>query len=617
MNFKLRKTCKLNMIIAVIMCVSLLFCFCSTSYVQAAESVSNYDDYLTFQDSFTKAGYLSSYDHSNEGWEVAPTSKVDELSVKDLSSIKITYSGNYSYVLSTYWDKWLSDSGLSVSGLDVYCVAIGDHNTYQDGVKTYRSLHVYYLFVPSGTKVCMGLDSSNDYSVITQRGLRFCSSSPYMFFMENIVNYRGSESQYSKQVFSKCDGYDGKSESGIYGSYGLFYKENDYYFCSIDMGGTDKAKPFCFTNMPTIGGCNNGMFDNATLKKFMSGDDTVATNVDPSYTDKKEYPAESFYWDDMTCKPSVVGVDVDSNKNKYCFAFSYTYSCPLMTDPAEMFSCEVVYSSDIRYQDGKGRMYSLTDTQKDTFSLNKHKKGYANDSLCLQGNIGDMGFGDAMNLLVSSMLSFLPNMGAGTDEVSKYNQFTVKSAKIYVTVFLYHIPDPDTLFSNSNINQSAIDNTVMSTDVRSFSFDLLNLHEDTEGTQVKPTVTTEDVTDDDGNITDKKVTDVVATDDSGKTVINITIDNSNKVIDGNANVNTGGGSGSGDGDDEDKNTKSFWKYVSGIVALFTALLNSDSGLFAVIASYFKFIPKDFWSVTIGAIVVIAVLSIYRLAKKGG
>ena len=125
------------------------------------------------------------------------------------------------------------------------------------------------------------------------------------------------------------------------------------------------------------------------------------------------------------------------------------------------------------------------------------------------------------------------------------------------------------------------------------------------------------MTDDDGNVTDKKVTDVVATDDSGKTVINITIDNSNKVIDGNANVNTGGGSGSGDGDDEDKNTKSFWKYVSGIVALFTALLNSDSGLFAVIASYFKFIPKDFWSVTIGAIVVIAVLSIYRLAKKGG
>lgn len=610
MNFKLRKTCKLNMIIAVIMCVSLLFCFCSTSYVQAAESVSNYDDYLTFQDSFTKAGYLSSYDHSNEGWEVAPTSKVDELSVKDLSSIKITYSGNYSYVLSTYWDKWLSDSGLSVSGLDVYCVAIGDHNTYQDGVKTYRSLHVYYLFVPSGTKVCMGLDSSNDYSVITQRGLRFCSSSPYMFFMENIVNYRGSESQYSKQVFAKCDGYDGKSESGIYGSYGLFYKENDYYFCSIDMGGTDKAKPFCFTNMPTIGGCNNGMFDNATLKKFMSGDDTVATNVDPSYTDKKEYPAESFYWDDMTCKPSSVG------NSKYAFSFNYTYSCPLMIDPAEMFSCDVVYNSDIRYQDGKGRVHTYTDSKTDTFSLNKHKNGYVNNSLYLNSTLLDNTGSSAQHKLDELFDGIVGLFGHVDLDTRSDTEITVKSAKIYVTVFLYHVPDPDTLFSNPDIMQSAKENMIMSTDVRSFSFDLFNLKADAYGAVVKPTVTTEDVKDNDGNVVDKKVTDVAANDDSGKTVINITIDNSNKVVDGNANINTGGGSG-GDSDDDDKNTKSFWKYVTGIVAFFTALLNSDSGLFAVIASYFKFIPSDFWNVTIGAIVVIAVLSIYRLAKKGG
>ena len=39
-------------------------------------------------------------------------------------------------------------------------------------------------------------------------------------------------------------------------------------------------------------------------------------------------------------------------------------------------------------------------------------------------------------------------------------------------------------------------------------------------------------------------------DGSGKTVINITIDNSNKVVDGNANINTGGGSS--DDDDEIK-----------------------------------------------------------------
>ena len=583
MNFKLRKISKLNIFVAVFMCVLLLFCFCSTSYVQAAESNpsgadANYSLYLPFTSYYTASGY--SYYNSSDMAVVAKNpyaKKYDNLgfSLEDNASFKA--------FVSEYVPDYVSIS----ESFDFYGFSWVYASEYYHNKAT-------FVIVKKGSKIAW--EHSGDKSKIQGYNVGFWTDSPYAFFNEGINNDLTKDSKFT---------YMGQNNRQIDSS-------SDYTCSYIDIYiGASNPVPFLFTNMP--------IFENkqSIISYMRDGDKSGITNSDSSWTDKKEYPAESFYWDDMTCKPSVVGVDVNSNKNKYCFAFSYTYSCPLMTDPAEMFSCEVVYSSDIRYQDGKGRMYSLTDTQKDTFSLNKHKKGYANDSLFLQGNIGDMGFGDAMNLLVSSMLSFLPNMGAGTDEVSKYNQFTVKSAKIYVTVFLYHIPDPDTLFSNSNINQSAIDNTVMSTDVRSFSFDLFNLHEDTEGTQVKPTVTTEDVTDDDGNITDKKVTDVVATDDSGKTVINITIDNSNKVIDGNANVNTGGGSGSGDGDDEDKNTKSFWKYVSGIVALFTALLNSDSGLFAVIASYFKFIPKDFWSVTIGAIVVIAVLSIYRLAKKGG
>lgn len=188
-----------------------------------------------------------------------------------------------------------------------------------------------------------------------------------------------------------------------------------------------------------------------------------------------------------------------------------------------------------------------------------------NDSLYLNSTLIDSTPSSGYNRLNELIDGVVGVFGHVDLDLESNTDVTVKSAKIYVTVFLYHIPDPDTLFSNSNINQSAIDNTVMSTDVRSFSFDLFNLHEDTEGMQVKPTVTTEDVTDGDGNVTDKKVTDVTATDESGKTVINITIDNSNKVIDGNANINTGGGSG-GDSDDEDKNTKSFWKYVTGIVA---------------------------------------------------
>lgn len=603
MNFKLRKTSKLNIFVAVFMCVLLLFCFCSTSYVQAADSLGDhYKDYVTFKSELAHTGYMSYFDHNN--WIYNKDFKVGrDLSLSILST-DIPKWSNSSYKVSTSWKAFTS----SVSGsYDVYCLFGANYDiTYGSSTPL-----VFYFIVPSGSRICWGKDMAYSpsesmwqqsyFNVVTDASGIFCvrfwsvadkiSAWSYGYCVKN----GSSMSCDNKTCF--------RNEILTSGGNVCISIATDNVY-----NGESQLAPFTFTNIATIPVKND--VDYAPLDKFIAGDSSLATNADSSWSDKKEYPAESFYWDDMTCKPSSVG------NSKYAFSFNYSYSCPLMKDTSEMFSCKVVYNSDIRYQDGKGRVHTWTDSKEDTFSLNKHRKGYVNDSLYLNSTLIDSTPSSGYNRLNELIDGVVGVFGHVDLDLESNTDVTVKSAKIYVTVFLYHIPDPDTLFSNSNINQSAIDNTVMSTDVRSFSFDLFNLHEDTEGMQVKPTVTTEDVTDGDGNVTDKKVTDVTATDESGKTVINITIDNSNKVIDGNANINTGGGSG-GDSDDEDKNTKSFWKYVTGIVAFFTALLNSDSGLFAVIASYFKFIPSDFWNVTIGAIVVIAVLSIYRLAKKGG
>ena len=76
----------------------------------------------------------------------------------------------------------------------------------------------------------------------------------------------------------------------------------------------------------------------------------------------------------------------------------------------------------------------------------------------------------------------------------------------------------------------------------------------------------------------------------------------------------GSGGGSGVGVDDD-NSKSFWSILKGIVAFFKALLDGEDGLFPVIAAFFEFIPASFWTVVIGAVVIIAVISIYRLLKK--
>lgn len=596
MNLKLRKISKLNIVMAVVMCAVLLFCFCSKSYVvQAADESFDYSA-LHFNNILCKSGYWGS------DAAIEYTYCTDKCLRPDSDNMDDSYIyGDDSYLKN----EWLSfvgsyDNYTSFSEFfDLYVFAVegarfsGDH-----------TLVSYYIVVPKGSMLCTLSELSPEKDGVYYKSvyIRTPSDNQKCFVLASSIGNNISKNKCSFDVYY----------SGYYsGNEGVYYYD-DYRHCAnviVDMN-IEVFPSQChlaFVNFAQVDSADN-------IDAFLSGDTSVAVNSRPDFIDdSKKYPSESFYWDSMTCKPSVVGV-VD-NKNKYCFAFNYSYSCPLMLDPTEMFSCSIIYNSEIRYQDGKGRMYSMTDSKQDTFSLNKHKNGYSNNSLCLNGGFGGQSTLDAMNLLISGMLSFLP--GTASSEVSKYNQYTVKSAKIYVTVFLYHVPDPDTLFSNSDIIQSAKENMIMSTDVRSFSFDLFDLSEDKSGTEVKPTVVTEDVLDDAGNVVNKKVTDVVSNDDSGKTVINITIDNSNKVEDKNNNVNVPVNGGGGPGDSDDKNTTSFWKYVTGIVAFFTALLNSDSGLFAVIASYFKFIPADFWSVTIGAIVVIAVLSIYRLAKKGG
>ena len=602
MKLRLKRISKLNIVVAVFVSILLLFCsyVCPRLFVYASNS--GVSKYLHGSQYVTKNGYYFEQSDYICGSDFcsSPASYECTGHCFDASGMPVSATDS----VKKKFNSFLSSVGVDLSGLDLYFVL---YERPTDGSSGY--LEQMFFWVPKGSSICMGYSayettSSVYYYNLSEYARVYTNSNVGCMGSVQIMNYADWNDRFGGFTFTKTNS-DSSFETD--NSLGI----NNFRF-RVQPSNISRYK-LVATNIPLVKCAENlsgSITDYSNCKKFLDGDTSLADNSDPDYVDKPTYPAESFYWDSMTCKPSVVGT-VD-NKNKYCFAFKYAYSCPVMLDPTEMFSCSVIYNSEIRYQDGKGRMYAMTDSKKDTFSLNKHKNGYSNNSLCLNGGIGGQTASDAMNLLISGMLSFLP--GTASSEVSKYNQYTVKSAKIYVTVFLYHVPDPDTLFSDSDIMQSASDNMIQSTDVRSFAFDLFDLSEDKAGEELNPTVITEDVKDDDGNVVDKKVTDVVANDGSGKTVINITIDNSNKVVDGNANINTGGGSSD---DGEDKNSKSFWKYVTGIVAFFTALLNSDSGLFAVIASYFKFIPADFWSVTIGAIVVIAILSIYRLAKKGG
>lgn len=602
MNLRLKRISKLNIVVAVFVSILLLFCsyVCPRLFVYASNS--GVSKYLHGSQYVTKNGYY--FEQS------------DYICGSDFCSSPASYectghcfdaSGMPGFATDSAkkkFNSFLSSVGVDLSGLDLYFVL---YERPTDGSSGY--LEQMFFWVPKGSSICMGYSayettSSVYYYNLSEYARVYTNSNVGCMGSVQIMNYADWNDRFGGFTFTKTNS-DSSFETDE--SLGI----NNFRF-RVQPSNISRYK-LVATNIPLVKCAENlsgSITDYSNCKKFLDGDTSLADNSDPDYVDKPTYPAESFYWNSMTCKVARVGSN--DNKSRYAFSFQYDYSCPLMKDTSEMFSCKVIYNVDIAYRDGKGRTFTHTDSKEDTFSLNKHRGGYLNDKVYLNGDIGALTQGVSMLEALDYLTCFVPNSSGSS--LDKYTEYSVTSAKLYVTVFLYHVPDPDTLFSDSDIMQSASNNMIQSTDVRYFPFDLYTLEEDKEVASEKPTVTTEDVVDGNGNVVDKKVTDVVASDDSGKTVINITIDNSNKVIDGNANINTGGGSSD---DDEDKNSKSFWKYVTGIVAFFTALLNSDSGLFAVIASYFKFIPADFWSVTIGAIVVIAILSIYRLAKKGG
>lgn len=602
MKLRLKRISKLNIVVAVFVSILLLFCsyVCPRLFVYASNS--GVSKYLHGSQYVTKNGYYFEQSDYICGSDFcsSPASYECTGHCFDASGMPVSATDS----VKKKFNSFLSSVGVDLSGLDLYFVL---YERPTDGSSGY--LEQMFFWVPKGSSICMGYSayettSSVYYYNLSEYARVYTNSNVGCMGSVQIMNYADWNDRFGGFTFTKTNS-DSSFETD--NSLGI----NNFRF-RVQPSNISRYKLIA-TNIPLVKCAENlsgSITDYSNCKKFLDGDTSLADNSDPNYVDKPTYPAESFYWDSMTCKVARVGSN--DNKSRYAFSFQYDYSCPLMKDTSEMFSCKVIYNVDIAYRDGKGRTFTHTDSKEDTFSLNKHRGGYLNDKVYLNGDIGALTQGVSMLEALDYLTCFVPNSSGSS--LDKYTEYSVTSAKLYVTVFLYHVPDPDTLFSDSDIMQSASNNMIQSTDVRYFPFDLYTLEEDKEVASEKPTVTTEDVVDGNGNVVDKKVTDVVASDDSGKTVINITIDNSNKVIDGNANINTGGGSSD---DDEDKNSKSFWKYVTGIVAFFTALLNSDSGLFAVIASYFKFIPADFWSVTIGAIVVIAILSIYRLAKKGG
>lgn len=580
----------------------------------------DYQNYVAFKDSLAKTGYMSYYahDHGAEGWLFPTFDKVQkDLTIADLSGTKIPWynnPGNTDYILSARWSDFLQRSG--VSDFDMYTVMGASTTSWKDsgmstGTKTYRRVEVWYILVPSGAKVCWNKITAQSpaENMWAQKELNIATDADG-FFAFKLDRWNGETAQYSTYAYGWND-YSINTQGN-----GCLLKQDGITKGYLNTNNNGSAAPFIFTNMAMVNSTGYGDFANAI--KFIGGDKSVATNADSSWTEKKE-GCDSFGWDSFDCS-------LTRSTDGFVFNSDYTYdSFTKMTASPEDYQVMVQFTLRSKYNMKNSVIRDETwNTERMFFNLSpnylkslringSHIKFATTDN----SNGNTQVSGSTSFVAISSFTTALELIsslvGSGSESV-----LSISSCDIYCTVMLYKLGG----------------NAGYSSDVRTFKWDYATLSKTDLSTRT--TVSTA------GEGKDKKVDQVVSNDD-GKTVINITVNGGSGGAGGSGGDGGSGGAGGtggaggsggsggagGDGGDggsggsgggsgvgvDDDNSKSFWSILKGIVAFFKALLDGEDGLFPVIAAFFEFIPASFWTVVIGAVVIIAVISIYRLLKK--
>ena len=335
---------------------------------------------------------------------------------------------------------------------------------------------------------------------------------------------------------------------------------------------------------------NIAMVDDASgvVKYIDMQDDSVTTNKGGG---KKEVGegCDSFGWDSFDC--SLTPETVGDNK-LYRFNARYAYSSyPKMTYSPEDYKISLRWTLSAKYTLKSG---VIKDSQWSSdyayYDLNTYKTGM---NVNVAGvNFDKVSMGTVLSSfdLTTSVIEWIAALqGCDVGDI-----IGCSSSDLYLSVMLW----------KNGVGASS--------DVRSYKWDCKTMTKKDLTPNTKVTTS--------GEGTDKKVTEVVGNDE-GKTVINITVN----VSGGNGGNGGSGGSGGSGGDGgsggsggsgvDNGTSKSFWSILKAIVAFFKALLDEEGGLLPVIAAFFEFIPASFWTVVIGIVVIIAVISIYKLLKK--
>ena len=583
MNFKLNKSKGWCRVAALLLIAFIMFCFPTPRLIVRAADTSSgqiderYYKYVPFADSISKTGSMW-YSQIN-------MSKFDDAEDRNLQTATLEVLQNNKY-FKAFISKYYPTYSDFKSTFDMYAL-VGSY--YQD----YKYCHTAVMIVEKGSKVCYVKDLSDgqwgggyNEMIFTNSEHIFAIINPSKDFQESSwCFYDGSGDAGQSGINKNWTGWNGSNYGKCPVNYATFY-----------MAEKNKC-PFAFTNCPVVNSRDDAV-------AYFGGDESVVTNKNDTWTDEK-LGCDSFGWDSFDCS-------LTRSTDGFVFNSDYTYdSYTKMTASPEDYQVVVQFTLRSKYNMKNSVIRDETwNTERMFFYMSpnylkslringSHIKFATTDN----SNGGSQVTGSSSFVAISSFTTALELIsslvGSGSESV-----LSISSCDIYCTVMLYKLGG----------------NAGYSSDVRTFKWDYATLSKTDLSTRTTVSTT--------GDGKDKKV-DQVVSNDGDKTVINITV-NGGSGGDGGAGGSGGSGGAGGSGGDggdggssgggsgvgvDDDNSKSFWSILKGIVAFFKALLDGENGLFPVIAAFFEFIPASFWTVVIGAVVIIAVISIYRLLKK--
>jgi hypothetical protein len=382
---------------------------------------------------------------------------------------------------------FITENNIDMDTYDIYYLVYQDYSPTRE----YGYLYMDYICVPKNSRIAISNenkpDGSKDSSEI-HYGLVLPASYKSVFYVESYIDGETKTVKNTPTHFAGADFWNflGKAHhSTIATNIPIFTLKAD-------------ADMYVTTGKPL----------NDPSNKITSKSDST-----------EKIGADSFYWDSLKCR-------IVADGQSYRVIYNYDYSVQDMIENPNSYVAYTDYTQVINYKYKNVGTYQNFETEAhSSFSLASTKS--ATDEVLLNrvSKSGD---------LQRAFLTFLDTYAASKYVDTDFSNGELLSSYIYITVTLVNIVDGG--------NGLAIKNKV-SSDVRTFKFDAITLEEVAELNpveEIKSDVKVDDVTDADGKVIDRTVSQITTNDNSTHTTIN------NYYYDSDGKRTTSSGSSLGD-----------------------------------------------------------------------